>query len=160
MNPEDRSAMEKMLAAGAALYGMRLERPQVDFWWRLCGQKLSLPAFMRAFDQTLSENNRWPKPADVLQAARRTRPEDGGAPRLEAPRADQNHAREAFALIHEITRTRMPPAKRLPRFVAMARRWPGKGWEDAVSQTEAVVVAAQRHEALRQQMERLTKEGA
>lgn len=142
MTPQDQPVFEQMLGAGALLYGVRLDRVQFQLWWKLCGH-LPMAAFMRAFEQALAERNKWPVPADILRAARSGggRP-DSGPPRLKAP-SNREHARESFALIREIVRTRMPPAARLQRFVAMARAWPGKGWEEAVMQTERLVAKTQ-----------------
>jgi hypothetical protein len=147
MTPEDRTAFVQMLTAGAALYSRDLERPQIELWWKLC-QGLTLATWLRAFDQAMKEaTHGMPKPADVLRAARTGRPERDGIPRVEGPRANPDHARDSFAPIHEILRTKMPPKERLTWFVQMARKYPGKGWENAVRDTQETVVAQERAQA-------------
>lgn len=51
----------------------------------------------------------------------------------------RRQALEAFRLIQAIYREHLPAAVRLERFQAMAVKYPGVGWEDAVRATEALL---------------------
>lgn len=54
----------------------------------------------------------------------------------------KEHATLSMRLTRDILHDHMPAPKRLECFRYMAKRFPGVGWEDAVTETEAIVAKA------------------
>ena len=52
---------------------------------------------------------------------------------------DHEHARLSSRLLGKILAEKMPAPDRLTAFRYMAKRFPGKGWETAVAETERLV---------------------
>lgn len=145
MTKDDLPQFITALAHLVEVYNERMTPGRVEAYFKSC-EDLSIGAVERGMDAALKTCTRFPRPAEIRQLTRNGRPT---RPLLSLPApgdgvSDPFHAREAFALHREIAGTRMPPAERLKRFVVMARKWPSRGWEDAVRQTEALVVAAER----------------
>lgn len=58
--------------------------------------------------------------------------------------AKNRHAKESLTLIGRILTEKLTPSQRVVEFAAMAERWPGFGWEDAVTETEKLIGEQER----------------
>ena len=137
MTETERPEFVRNLMILAGLYGRKLDELTMESYWKSF-KGFTLDQVLDGIGRATNEEKYFPPPA-VLRAKMCHR-EIGAFEALEGPpRARGEHATVAFKLVQAITRTRMPPAKRLESFRYMAKRWPGLGWEEAVGETEAIL---------------------
>lgn len=139
MIPNDRPEFRRSLTILAGIHGRKLDELTLEAYWKSV-KGFALEQVLAGMERCVNEEKHFPSPA-VLRAKMCVRdiPTFKALSFDDLPHGNDEHARLGFKLIGQITQGKMGPVKRLESFRYMAKKFPGVGWETAVTETEAII---------------------